>query len=76
MANYTEQGNAEALRAGLDLVEEGRDRAFVQAAAYKQRVSQYYNKRVKRHSFQVGDLVLKVVNQSTKDPCHSKLEPN
>ena len=64
------------MRVELDLVEEMRDRAFVQAVAYKQRVSQYYNKKVKRRSFQVGDLVLKAVNQSTKDPSHGKLGPN
>ena len=76
MANYNEQVNAEALRVELDLAEERKDRAFVRAAAYKQRVSQYYNKKVKRRSFQVGDLILKVVNQSTKDPSHGKLGPN
>ena len=41
-----------------------------------ERVSQYYNKKVKRRSFQVGDLVLKEVNQSTKDLSHGKLGPN
>ena len=76
VASYNEQENAKALRVGLDLVEERRDRAFVRAAANKQRVSQYYNKKVKHRSFQVGDLILKAVNQSTKDPSHGKLRPN
>ena len=76
VANYNQQGNTKALRVELDLTEERRDRDFVRAAAYKQRVSQYYNKKVKRRSFQVGDLVLKAVNQSTKDPSHGKLGPN
>ena len=62
VANYNQQENAEALRVELDLTEKRRDRAFVRAAAYKQRVSQYFNKKVKRRSFQVGDSVLKAVN--------------
>ena len=45
-------------------------------AAYKQRVSQYFNRKVKPRSFQVGDLVLKVVNQSTKISSHGKLGLN
>ena len=76
VANYKQRENAEALRVELDLAEEMRDRAFVRAAAYKQRVSQYFNKKFKHRSFQVGNLVLKVVNQSTKDPSHGKLGPN
>ena len=76
VANYDKQENVEALRVELDLAEEKRDRAFVRAVAYKQRVSQYYNKKVKHRSFQVGDLVLKAVNQSTKEPSHGKLGLN
>ena len=35
VANYNQQENDEALRVELDLVEERRDQAFVQSAAYK-----------------------------------------
>ena len=45
-------------------------------SVFKQRVSQHFNKRVKHRSFQVGDLVLKAVNQSTKNPNHGKLRPS
>ena len=62
VANYKDQENEEALRGELDLIEEKRDLAYLRMAAYKQRVSQYFNRRVKPCSFQVGDLVLKVVN--------------
>ena len=31
---------------------------------------------MKPRSFQVGDMVLKAVNQSTKTPSHDKLGPN
>ena len=76
VANYDDRGNEEALRAELDLVEEKLDQTYLRMAAFKQRVSQCFNKRVKHRSFQVGDLVLKAVNQSTKNPSHGKLGPN
>ena len=44
--------------------------------AFKQRVSQYFNKKVKHHSFQVGNLVLKALNQSSRNPKHGKVGPN
>ena len=76
VASYDDQINEEALRVELDLVEEKRDEAYLRIAAFKQRVSQHFNRRVKPRSFQVGELVLKVVNQSTKNPNHGKLGPN
>ena len=76
VARHKEEGNEEALRAELDLVEEKRDHAYVRMVAYKQRISQYFNKKVKYRSFQIGDLVLKAVNQSTRNPRHGKLGPN
>ena len=76
VANYNERGNKEALQEELDLIEEKRDQAYLRMAAYKQRVSQYFNKRVKHYCFQVGDLVLKAVNQYTKNLSHEKLGPN
>ena len=76
MTTYNEQNNEEAIRRELDLVEEKREQAYLRMAAYKQKASQYYNSRVKYRSFQEGDLVLKVVNQSTKNPNHRKLGPN
>ena len=63
--NHNDIGIAEALREELDLIEKKIDQAYLKMAAYKQRVSQYFNKRVKHCSFQVGNLVLKAVNQSS-----------
>ena len=37
---------------------------------------QYHNSRVRPKDFTVGELVLKRVNQSTKDPRDGKLGPN
>ena len=76
VANYGDQENEEALWAELDLIDKKRDQAYLRMVAFKQRVSQYFNKRVKHRSFQVGDLVIKVVNQSSKNPNHRKLGPN
>ena len=74
--NYNERGNREALREELDLIEEKRDQAYLWMAVYKQRASQYFNQRVKHRYFEVGDLVLKVVNWSTKNPSHERLGHN
>ena len=62
VANYDDQLNEEALRVELDLVEEKRDQAYLRMAVFKQRVLHRFNKWVKYRSFQVGDLVLKIVN--------------
>ena len=57
----------------LDLLEERRLQAALRVAAYQQRMRQYHNSRVRPKDFAVGELVLKRVNQSTKD---GKLGPN
>ncbi|XP_075515432.1 uncharacterized protein LOC142550080 [Primulina tabacum] len=46
----------------LDLVEEKRDRAFIRMEAYRNRVMNSYNKRVRIRDFQVEDLVMKKFN--------------
>ena len=51
VTNYNNQENGEALRRGLDMVEEKRDHAYIRMATYKQRVSQYFNNKVKSRSF-------------------------
>ena len=76
VTNFVARENEEALRSELDLIDEKREQAYLRMAAYKQRTSRYYNKRVKQRGFQVGDLVLKAVNQSSKNPAHGKLGPN
>ncbi|GAV58524.1 hypothetical protein CFOL_v3_02057, partial [Cephalotus follicularis] len=56
--HFTEDNNEEGLRCILDLVEELRDKAAIRVAAYQQRVSRYYNKRVSPRPLRQGDLVL------------------
>ena len=74
--NFQATENDEVQRQELDLVKEKQDRALIRAASYKQRTSQYSNKKFKHRRFQVGDLVLKKVNQSTRVPNYGKLGAN
>ncbi|XP_073294444.1 uncharacterized protein [Primulina huaijiensis] len=48
----------------LDFVEEKRQRALIRMEAYRGRVMKSYNKKVRIRDFQVGDLVMKKVNQA------------
>ena len=73
VGNFCASENEEILRKDLDLIKEKQDQAYIRRAAYKQRASQYFNKKVKHRSFQVGDQVLKKVNQSTRVPSNGNL---
>ncbi|CAL8169586.1 unnamed protein product [Prunus armeniaca] len=53
--NFRPKANEEALALSLDLVEERRAQANLRNEAYKQRVSWYYDSRVRSPSFRVGD---------------------
>ncbi|KAM2729243.1 hypothetical protein EV1_000656 [Malus domestica] len=57
--NYMQSENDKQLTLNLDLVEEHRNQAHLRKVAYKQRVSNYYDSRVKPRSFKVGDWILK-----------------
>ncbi|GFY96586.1 hypothetical protein Acr_11g0008920 [Actinidia rufa] len=63
------------LRLNLDLLDEKRESAELRQAAYKNRIAKYYNERVKHRSFLPGDLVLRRVTLSTRDPSAGKLGP-
>ena len=45
-------------------------------ALYQERMTRYYNQRVKLKRFNLGDMVLRKVSQATKDPNERKLGPN
>ncbi|KAM1975319.1 hypothetical protein ACFX15_040114 [Malus domestica] len=53
--NYVQSENDKQLTLNLDLVEEHRNQAHLKNVAYKQRISNYYDSRVKPRSFKVGD---------------------
>ncbi|XP_010277970.1 PREDICTED: uncharacterized protein LOC104612286 [Nelumbo nucifera] len=71
---FIEESNEEDLRVNLNLVEEVRDLAYIRTTTYQQRVTQYYNARVKRRQFRVGDLVLRKI--MVPDPGVGKLDLN
>ncbi|GAV73970.1 hypothetical protein CFOL_v3_17453 [Cephalotus follicularis] len=76
VVHFSEENNEEGLRNLLDLVDELRDKAAIKVTTYQQRVSRYYNKRVKPRPLMEGDLVLR--NSAITDPTSTrgKLAPN
>jgi hypothetical protein len=70
---FRAEANDEGLKIHLDLLQEKRDRAQITMSAYQQRISKYFNKKVKPRDFKVGDLVLRKVTLATKDPAEGKL---
>ncbi|GAV73544.1 hypothetical protein CFOL_v3_17028 [Cephalotus follicularis] len=76
VVHFSEENNEEGMRNLLDLVEELREKATVKVAAYQQRVSRYYNKRVHPRPLREGDLVLR--NSAIADPTatRGKLAPS
>lgn len=75
-ANFDPDCNGRGLRGNLDLLEEKRDEVALRVVAYKQKMTKYYNSRVKARRFPVGDLVLRKVTQATQEPVEGKLRPN
>ena len=73
---FDEQDNNDQLKHNLDLVDEVRDQVAQRMAKYKQKIAEYYNRRVKLKKFNIGDLVLRKVTPATKDPAQGKLGPN
>ncbi|KAM1754544.1 hypothetical protein ACFX12_006997 [Malus domestica] len=68
--------NDKQLTLNLDLVEEHRNQAHLKNVAYKQRISNYYDSKVKPHSFKVGDWVLKKILLCDKVSSEGTLSPN
>ncbi|KAM1074130.1 hypothetical protein ACFX2B_018917 [Malus domestica] len=60
----------------LDLVEEHRDQAHLKNIAYKQRISNYCDSRVKPCFFKLGDWVLKKILLCDRVLSKGKLSPN
>ncbi|KAM6580432.1 hypothetical protein CsatA_004206 [Cannabis sativa] len=56
---YNQEENQEILKFSLDLLEEECPESQITNAAYQHRVTRYFNKKVKKRLFNVGDLVLR-----------------
>ncbi|GKA20127.1 hypothetical protein Tco_0700116, partial [Tanacetum coccineum] len=59
--------NDEALEINLDLIEEKREQAPIQAAKSKAKMEKYYNSKVRGTSFKPGDMVYR-----SNDASHAK----
>ena len=63
----------EILRLNLYLLEEKRKCSIKHAEDYHRKTTKYHDRRVRPRSFRPGDLVLKKLLPSKKDPTHGKL---
>lgn len=58
MMTYNEAENEKVLQRELDLVDEKKRDAHLRNVVYKQRNARYYNKKVRKWTFEVESLVL------------------
>ena len=63
---YDEQGAEASHQDAMDQLDEGRDVALLRSAKYQQALWRYHSRRVRDQAFNVGDLVLCLM-QSNKD---------
>ena len=73
---FNPTGNDEHLKRNWDLIEEKQENAMVQLAYYQQKMKQGYDANVKLRPLAPGDLVLRKVVGTTKNPAWGKLGPN
>ena len=74
--SFNSSDNDELLERSLDLIEERRESAMAQLAYYQHKLKQGYNAKVKLRPLEPGDLVLRKVLSTTKNPAWGKLGPN
>ena len=67
-ATFNEEGNDDKLQLNLDCLDEVRDKASSRMEKYQQKMTEYYNKRVKLRQLDIEDLVLRKVTLATKNP--------
>ena len=75
-SSFNSKDNDEQLTRNLDLIEERREDAMVQLAYYQQKLKQGYDANVKLRLLTSGDLVLRKVVGTTKNPAWGKLGLN
>ena len=75
-SSFCHNGNNKPLEKSLDLIEERRERAMVQLAYYQHKLKHGYNAKVKLRPLAPGDLVLRKVLGTAKNPAWGKLGPN
>ena len=73
---FNPSSNNNLLERSLDLIEERRESAMVQLAYYQHKLKQGYDAKVKLRPLVPGDLVLRKVLGTAKNPAWGKLGPN
>lgn len=73
---YDQARNQQLLLKTLDAIEEQREKAQLRVATYQQKIAKYFDSRVRKKKFIVGDLVLWCVFLSTRDPAAGQPGPN
>ena len=75
-SSFNPKDNDEHLARGLDLIEEKRENAMVQLAHYQQKLKRGYDAHARIKPLTPGDLVLRKVVGSARNPAWGKLGPN
>ena len=75
-SSFNLSSNNELLKKSLDLIEERRESAMVQLAYYQHKLKQGYDANVKLRPLMPGNLVLRKVLGTAKNPAWGKLGPN
>ena len=65
-AAFSEEGNEDELQINLDCLDEVREKASNRMEKYRQKMAEYYNRRVKLKRLEIGDLVLRKVSIDRK----------
>ncbi|GKV20257.1 hypothetical protein SLEP1_g30411 [Rubroshorea leprosula] len=76
VTHFDEGRNGQLLRENLDLLDEVREEAQLRTLVYKQKVANFYNKRVRPRTFKVGDLILRKAGLTGFETRFGKLAPN
>ncbi|GKV39886.1 hypothetical protein SLEP1_g47587 [Rubroshorea leprosula] len=76
VTHFDEGRNGQLLRENLDLLAEVREEAQLRTLVYKQKLANFYNKRVRPRTFKVGDLVLRKAGLTGFETRFGKLAPN
>ena len=74
--SFNPNDNDKLLERNLDLIEEKMENAMVQLVYYQHKLKQGYDARVRLRPLKLGDLVLRKVLCTTKNPTWGKLGPN
>ncbi|GKV01720.1 hypothetical protein SLEP1_g14261 [Rubroshorea leprosula] len=75
VTHFDEKQNGQLLRENLDLLDKVREEARLRTLVYKQKIANFYNKRVCPRTFKVGDLVLRKASLTGFETRFGKLAP-